>query len=212
MQIEKLNVYRWIYSLDTLGAYITETEELILENTAIVVIDPWKETPFKKVDNEVSKNIKKYVLPMIKIAIEKKCKIFIFTNGPTGYPTEILDELYYFVDGEAVKLLYHNDFKSGLDFGKYCEESHIFNLIYTGYSIHACILFRRVGLISLYESEYRNKLHMYIVPEATLACVSEAEEENEAMKKDICIMVSQQKIAKIIKFTDFIDYCNRINF
>lgn len=111
------------------------------------------------------------------------------------------------IDGKLVKLLYHNDFRCAADFGQYCERNNICNLIYTRYSIHACVLFRKVGLISMYDSIYRDKIQMYLIPEATLACVSKLEDENMAMKRAISIMVSQQMVARIIKFSDFIAYC-----
>lgn len=207
----KLNVYKWEYldkeSSFLYDGYKMEETNLDYKDTAIIIIDPWEETSYKEVDRRVKENVKEYVLPIVRYALLKDIQVLIFTNREPSYPSKIVDELQSMVNDQSVRLLCHNDFNTPEDFGQYCERNNIHNLIYTGYSIHLCVLFRRVGLISMYESVYRNRIQMYLIPEATLACVSRYENENEAMKRAICIMISQQMIARIIKFDDFIEDC-----
>ena len=91
-------------------------------------------------------------------------------------------------------------------FVKELEKKNIENLVYTGYSTHLCVLYRNTGLMEMYHSNGHNQLNLYIIPEATLAYVAESEDINIQMRNDVCTMLSQQGIAEIITWEDFMRY------
>ena len=83
-------------------------------------------------------------------------------------------------------------------FVKEMEMRSIENLIFAGYSTHLCLLFRSTGIIQLYHGD--------IIPEATLAFVTTAEAINIQMRNNICTMLSQQEMAYVITWDDFMKY------
>lgn len=83
------------------------------------------------------------------------------------------------------------------------EEKNIKNLIYTGYAVQLCVLYRNVGIIPMWEQHDYN---IYIIPESTAAVLSMDEKLNTQMRNDICTMLSQEGIAAIIQYEDWVNY------
>ena len=51
----KINVYRWKYSEDSAlcNGFKMEDTDMNFENTAIIIMDPWKKTDYKEADRKV---------------------------------------------------------------------------------------------------------------------------------------------------------------
>ena len=209
----RLNVYRYCYYDEvTPGVYNTspefKVENVIIneDETALIVIDPWKESQFKEIDEAVEKNVDEYLLTIVDKAIEKNMKCIIFTNSPKYSPSEIVDSLVERVNEGKAELKYYDDFAGADEFGKYLHKNNILNLIYTGYSIDQCVCFRSTGIIPMRLSRYSNSFKFFIIPEATLSYVSENEGYNNQMRENICIMLSENEIARLISYKDYMAY------
>lgn len=207
-----LNVYRYRYYDEVApGVYSTNpgfklgNVNLYEEETALIVIDPWEDTQFDEVDEAVKKHIDKYLLTIVDRAIENNIKCFIFTNSPQYSPSEIADSLQERVKFSGwVELKYYQDIDGADEFGKYLYENGISNLIYVGYSIDQCVCFRPTGIIPMWASTY--SFNLYLIPEGTMSCVSEDENYNNLMRENVCIELTENEIAKLILYKDYMDY------
>lgn len=189
--------------------YTYDIQDLPCEKTAIIVMDPWKDNPDEKINRLVEEHVRDYLLPAIAHAIDKNISVYVFTNNPDhiAYDTKIDDSLQEMVDNGEILLFYHDDYTTTEKFIEELRERGIENLIYTGYSTHLCVLYRNIGIMSVFYSDQEHQLNMYIIPEATQAsCVAEAEDITIQMRNDICTMISQQGIANIITLDDFMKY------
>ena len=104
----------------------------------------------------------------------------------------------------GVELRYHQDFDGADEFGKYLYEDGISNLIYVGYSIDQCVCFRPTGIISMWASMY--DFNLYLISEGTMSYVSEDEVYNNRMTENVCIELTENEIAKLILYKDYMDY------
>lgn len=189
---------RWMCSL----------RELKSDESVLVVIDPWSDSPFSEINDIVSAHVDEYLLPAVEHAIECGIDIYIFTNDPetVSYTTKIVDPLQKLVDNGEAKLCYYTDYEDSSVFTKELSAAGKKNIIYAGYSTHLCLLYRTTGVLGIYYNETYPQFNLYIIPEATMAYVIEDDEINVNMRNDICIMLSQQGIASIITYDDFIEY------
>ncbi len=213
---EEIISYSYIYydyddklqQYSTNPRYSCTVQEMPYEKTALIIIDPWKDSPFEEINNAVAKHVQDYLLPIITHAIDNDICVYIFTNNPEtiDYDTKIDDSLQSLVDNNKVFLYYYDDYVIPKKFVKELEKKNIENLVYTGYSTHLCVLYRNTGLMEMYHSNGHNQLNLYIIPEATLAYVAESEDINIQMRNDVCTMLSQQGIAEIITWEDFMRY------
>ena len=200
----EISTYRYSYYSSENGKYKTqpgfyeERKNFTIDNTAIMLIDPWKDMVFPELNYEISKHCAEYIVP-------------IFTNNPDElyYNTKIQDSLLEYVNNDNVKLVYYSD--NTLE--DITEDMILIgktNLVYMGYATEMCVLFRSIGIMSMNYSEYANQFDFYIVPEATLAMVSEREQDNVAMRNDICIMLAQEGLASIIVEEDLVNWLEDI--
>lgn len=207
-----VNVYRYSYydledenNYKVNPAFKLQTEHLDRKKTAIVVIDPWCDMVFPKVNKRIAKNVKSYILPIVKLAVRNEIPVYIFTNNPERFDfnTRICEELHEFVDGKNVRLLYYDKVGGTQGFCNMLLDKGIDHLIYMGYASQLCMLYRNAGIMSVW---YQSDFNLYVVPEATAAVVDDEESHNTAMRNNICIMLSQQGIAGLIPFKDIINY------
>ena len=117
-----LNVYHYCYyDLLPEDSYITSPEfklrkeNLDLEKTAIVVIDPWSDMPFPELNEMIEENVDNYILPVVNLAITNNMPVYIFTNNPDiiDYDTKICESLDKLVDNQKVSLLYYDQIEGG---------------------------------------------------------------------------------------------------
>lgn len=188
--------------------FICSIQTLPYDKTALIVIDPWKDSPFEEINAAVGNHVQNYLLPVVTHAIDNDLHVYIFTNNPDliDYDTKIEDSLQNLIDNNKVFLYYYDDYAMPETFVKEMEMRGIENLIFTGYSTHLCLLFRSTGIIELYHGDKQRQINLFIIPEATLAFVTSVEEINNQMRNNICTMLSQQEIAYVITWDDFMEY------
>lgn len=207
-----VNVYRYsYYDMDDENnykanpAFKLQREYLNNKKTAFVVIDPWCDMVFPKVNERISENVRSYILPIVKLAVKNDIPVYIFTNNPERFDfnTKICEGLYELVDGKNVSLFYYDKIDGTQGFCNMLLDMGIDNLIYMGYASQLCMLYRNSGIVSVW---YQSDFDLYVIPEATAALVDDEESHNTAMRNNICIMLSQQGIAGLIPFKDIINY------
>ena len=176
------------------------------KETAIIVIDPWSDAPFPELNERTEKHAKRFILPVVKLAVKSGIPVYIFTNNPeiVDYSTEICAFLNDLVDNENIFLLYYDSFQDTDDFVHFLAENGIKSLFYTGYATQLCVLYRNVGIIPMF---YHSDIALFTIPEATAAVVDDDNDAlNIQMRNDICTMLSQQGIADIIPIEDYLNY------
>ena len=67
-----------------------------------------------------------------------------------------------------------------------------------------CVLYRGVGIIPMHYLD--GNMNLYIVEEGSLGVVNQSDSDNESMRKNICIMLSQNDIAGVLHSADLIGY------
>ncbi len=192
------------------GGYETnpgwKKNEKELDEVALIVIDPWKDSPFPELNADIQDNVIEYTIPIIESAYDNGVKTLVFTNNPEiiDYDTEIVDDLRELVDDNVVELHYYDEFSDSNEFAQYMQGRGFNTLVYTGYAVEMCVGYRNSGVVSNYFSDYRTSFERYIIPEACLGLVSEDDNENNNMRDMTVMAYSQQNIADVIYFDDWI--------
>ena len=75
--------------------------------------------------------------------------------------------------------------------------------VYTGCPVEMCVGYRNCGFASNYMSDYGTSFERYIIPETCLGFVSENDDENNNMRDMTVMAYSQQDIADIIHYSDW---------
>ena len=178
-----------------------------LNNTALIIIDPWKDSPFPELNDDIKKNVNDYVIPIIKCAQDDGVKVLVFTNNPNtnDYNTEIVDELQDLVDSRTIELHYYDEFSNADEFAEYLIERGLETLVYAGYAIEMCVGYRNSGVVQNKLCDYGRNFERYIIPEACLGLVSEDDKENDNMREMTVMAYSQANIADVIYFADWIE-------
>lgn len=189
--------------------WIEETTSLRPENTAIVIIDPWKATSSKKLNADIHNNIQNVVVPLMESFVESNVhNIFVFTNS-LEYPDKtnvfIDDDMMKYINSGKAILCYHQKYSSSKEFVDELRAAGIKNVVYLGYATNICMLYRQIGILPVHYYAGKN-LNCFIVPEATLALVNINDEDNKAARDAICLMLAQNNIAKIIHAEDLQRY------
>ena len=186
-------------SYSTNPRYACNIRQMAADKTALIVIDPWKDSPFEEINNSTADHVDKYLMPVVKHAIE---------NDPAtiDYTTKIVDDLQKLVDNGNAVLYYYEDYIEPSKFIDEMKNKGIENLIYTGYATHLCLLYRTTGILGIYFADQSPKLSMYVIPEATLAYVTDDDIQNTQMRNNVCTMLSQQEVASVITYSDFLNY------
>ena len=155
---------------------------------------------------DIQDNVIEYTIPIIESAYDNGVKTLVFTNNPEiiDYDTEIVDDLRELVDDNVVELHYYDEFSDSNEFAQYMQGRGFNTLVYTGYAVEMCVGYRNSGVVSNYFSDYRTSFERYIIPEACLGLVSEDDNENNNMRDMTVMAYSQQNIADVIYFDDWI--------
>lgn len=220
-----LNIHYYCYYDETDGhKYITApefklyTEYLDVNKTVIMIIDPWSDMQFPEVNESIEQHVDSYLLPLVELAVDKGISVYIFTNNPEtidyntkktiDYNTKINAKLSQLVDGENVVELYYDSVGGTEGFGELLKNDGVENIIFTGYATQMCMLYRNVGVIPMW---YNTDFDLFVIPEATMPVLADNKELDMAMRNNICTMLSQQRIADIIQYEDFIEYLESIS-
>ncbi len=208
-----IDTYRYCYydELDN-GSFITNPEyklykkEINFEKAALLIIDPWCDSPFEEVNNMVNSNIEEYILPIVESSLEKNATVMVFTNNPEyiQYDTLINKHLQEYIDKGLIECHYYDEWIDSDDFSAYMNNRGFNTLIYTGYAIEMCVGYRNCGVVSMYCSKWKDNFERFIIPEGCLAMLTENDTDNIQHRNAICTAYSQQGVANLILFEDFI--------
>ena len=93
------------------GVY-EDYNNITIDNSVLIIIDPWIDMPFSELNNVVKKNVSTYILPVAKRFSKLGGEVIIFTNDPKNntYNTKIDENLQNLVNEQNVKLVYHSDY------------------------------------------------------------------------------------------------------
>lgn len=67
-----------------------------------------------------------------------------------------------------------------------------------------CVGYRNCGVVSMYCSKWKDNFERFIIPEGCLAMLTENDTDNIQHRNAICTAYSQQGVANLILFEDFI--------
>lgn len=170
--------------------------------TAIVVMDPWVDMPSDFLNKQFKNVMEKYIIPLVKKAIERGHRVIIFTNNPNifEYSTKIHSELENLCKSGKADLLYHQDFDDKSKLSNYLKSRDIDTLIYTGFASNICLLNRSVGMVSMKQENFK----IFFIPEASAAI----EYGISWRKKDIHNTVTKiisQSIGEIVEYMSFMN-------
>ena len=192
------------------GVY-EDYNNITIDNSVLIIIDPWIDMPFSELNNVVKKNVSTYILPVAKRFSELGGEVIIFTNDPKNntYNTKIDENLQNLVNEQNVKLVYHSDYSGQTE--RFADEMIAegkTNLIYTGFATELCVLYRPAGIISMNYSNVPQDISCYIIPEATMATICDDMDKNILMRNDIVTMLAQSRKADIIMLDNIMDWLN----
>ena len=208
--------YHSYYKRDTQGVYLlrngkpyhdkgqsekyTSTAFFSPKNTAIIIIDPWNNSPSKILNEDSDKLINIYLAPLAYSASTQGYKIYIFSNDckaikPEPYSCGISTSLRNLVkSNQDVTLQYWQGFDKQ-SFAEELKNKGITQLIYTGFDSNMCILTRPAGLVNMQTLGFK----LYFIPEASSAIELPKTRKNQEIHQFTTIIISQS-IAKIIHY------------
>ena len=209
------------YQRDSKGKYIVKPgfvadwRKMDIEKTAIFIIDPWQNTAFPAIDEICHNNIKSYVAPFLEHYINRGGgNVYVFTNNPDTLIDP--EDRKVSIDNNIVKYIDNSKVNNITNMnGIFYECSSLIsipdisqwntnNIIYMGYALNMCVLFRPTGIIPIWNMN--SGLDLYVVPEATCAFANTDGNRNLIMKEDVLILLAQNNIARIINYADLIAY------
>ncbi len=138
------------------------------EETALIVMDPWKDSGSDFLTQKASRLYVEKISPLVKRALALGITVLVLTNDPKksqgDYDSEVFEELFELHQAKKLNILYHQDFDD-FDFKKFLNRRCISNLIYTGFYSNMCLIARRLGLIFMREYSFK----LFFIPDASLA-------------------------------------------
>lgn len=175
------------------------SRELQPNSTALIVIDPWIDSPSEFLNEYYGEVIDKRIIPMVNRSLELNIPIIVFTNDPNivSYNTKIPEDLDELVTVEKVTLLYHQDYAT-LEFTNYLRGNGINALIYTGFASNMCVIGRPIGMIAMVEQGFKT----YFIPEASAAMEFSNTWDSQQVHQTTTGIISQW-IAEIIPYNEF---------
>lgn len=169
--------------------------------TAIIVMDPWIDSPCDFLNEYYLESFEKYLYPLVCRAKSIGHQVIILTNDPAHvrYTTKIDNRLVALIDNQQVHLLYHHNFNE-TSFSHWLAGRNINTLIYTGYASNMCIIGRRLGMIMMLHQNYR----LFFVPETSGAIETKDSWDTGEIHQIMTTVISQW-IAKLIHWDDFME-------
>lgn len=191
-------------------AFVETPATLKTDRTAYIIIDPWCDAGSSYLNAMITKAIDEYVLPLANRFADCGARIIIATNKPPLTPNAIDYRLQSLVDSGLAEIVYHQDLDTPEKIVALLES--VDTLVFAGFAANMCVLFRPLGIISLY-SQFSgdSKKTMYFVPEATAGVAFTNDADNIRMRDDICITLAQNHIASLVRFDDLAAYLRQID-
>jgi nicotinamidase-related amidase len=176
------------------------TRSINTSKTALVVMDPWKDSGSPLLRNYNEPIIKK-IVPLIKKSIDLEIPVIVLTNRSqksADFGSQIHPDIEKLASSNKVILVYHQDTNSN-KFAKWLGDRSIDTLIYCGFASNMCVIGRDLGMISMRLKGFR----MFFVPEASAAVEFKESWETGAIHHSTTILISQW-LAEIIALSDFL--------
>lgn len=188
-----------------------ERRSMRAEETAIIVMDPWRDTWSAEIDSITKQHMEECILPIVEHALEEGMLVIVLTNAPgaTKNTDKIDERLERLEEKNKIVVLHHQIYNNSKAFCELLLKQGIKNLIYTGYSTHICVTCRPTGVMGIFFSEFKGKFQVYIIPEATMSFMNLSERDNSAMTIHTVIMCCSNKCANVITLEDFWKYRNK---
>ena len=105
--------------------YYSISKKLDMNKTALVLIDPWETSANSWISEKHKEIYLTKILPLINISVNKKLKIFVFTNKfeNKGYNEKIYKELQVLVNKRKIIKKTHQNV-TDIDFAKYSKKGN----------------------------------------------------------------------------------------
>jgi nicotinamidase-related amidase len=171
-------------------------------NSALIVMDPWKDSGSAFLTSYNEKIIKSKVTPLVRKAIALGIPVLILTNSPDldlAYGSQIHPELEKLLIPGRVEVIFHQSTNSE-QFSEWLREISIDTLIYSGFSSNMCVIGRDLGMIPMRIKGFK----LFFVPEAS-AAVEFGDSWNTGNQHKLTTSLISQWIGEIIRFEDFIN-------
>jgi nicotinamidase-related amidase len=171
-------------------------------NSALIVMDPWKDEGSAFLTSYYEKIIKSKVVPLVRKAIALGIPVLILTNAPDPdlvYGSQIHPDLEELLIQGSVEVIFHQSTNSE-KFSEWLREMSIDTLIYSGFSSNMCVIARELGMIPMQIKGF----NLFFVPEAS-AAVEFGDSWNTGDQHKSTTLLISQGIGEIIAFRDFIN-------
>ena len=180
------------------GLYDLE-RTIVPRRTAVIVMDPWVDTPSGELNAEHGRIADHRLLPLVRQALSLEHPVLVLTNRPSPDKSHssVHPGLAELAEEGALRILYHDDFDDDA-FAVLLRGERIDTLIYTGFASNMCVIGRRTGMIPMIHHGFR----MFFVPEASAAIEWEESGDDNATHEATTRIISQW-IAEILRFDDF---------
>ncbi len=171
------------------------------DKTAIIVMDPWINSPCDFLDEYYGKNLKEKLIPFVLAAEKCGHHIVILSDSPEGkYNSKIPSELQALVDSGRAKMFIHGA-NNAEEFSAYAKENGINKFIYTGYCSNLCILLRPLGIPKVLGLGLGE---VFFMPECSAAMEHKDTWENQLVHQASSLLISQG-MALLIGYDDIMN-------
>lgn len=145
---------------------LVQTNCFLSEQTALVVMDPWKDCGSAKLNEIFGRVYVDSLLPLVRLMLRRNVCVIALTNGDSGmgYGECMFDEIEQLVGSGKVLKLTHDDVNVQ-SFAQFLKSRKIKNLIYCGFASNMCVIARPTGIIPMHVFGFR----CWFVPEASAA-------------------------------------------
>ncbi|NLF41572.1 MAG: isochorismatase family protein [Bacteroidales bacterium] len=170
------------------------------QKTAIVVMDPWIDSPSEELNIDYEVIIVNRIIPVVEKGIELGHPIIVLTNSSLNraYSNQIHPYLNRLVKESCVYLLYHEEYDDR-EFAAFLRRIGVTSLIYTGFASNLCVIGRPMGIIHMVNNGFR----CFSIPEASAAVEFENTWDTGAIH-EMTTKIIAQWMAEIININEFL--------
>lgn len=207
----------WKYKDETSLEFLSDTKIAVRDGwngfhrdfdsrkTAIMVMDPWINSPCDFLDEYYGKNLYEKLVPFVLAAEKSGHHIVILSDSPEGkYNSKIPTELQDLVDAGRAKFFVHAA-DNAEKFSEYAKENGIEKFIYTGYCSNLCILNRPLGIPKVLGLQLGE---VFFMPDCSAAMEHKDTWENQLVHQASTLLISQG-MALLVEYDDIMNAIKR---
>lgn len=208
----------WKYKSETELEYLSETKIAACDTwnpfirrfdskkTAIIVMDPWINTPDDFGNEYFGRVAKEKIVPLVQAAEKCGHQIIVLSDSPEGkFNSKIEPALQELVDAGRAQLFIHG--KTSLeDFKEYALAHGIEKFIYTGCCSNICILFRELGLPNVVRLRIGE---VFFIPDCSAAMEHKDTWDSQIVHQSASLLISQAQ-ALLIEYEDIMNAITRV--